>query len=71
MGHPKLQLRIFFKWPDKSTTSYDMLKDSYLHVSRKCKSLAAFHFRYDFARDIFNFSFDQKYKSINEYDKNF
>ena len=46
-------------------------KDSYLHVSRKCKSLAASHFWYDWARDIFDFSFDQKYESINEYDKTF
>jgi hypothetical protein len=44
-------------------------KDSYLHVSQKCKSLAASHFLYDWARDIFDFSFDQKYESINENDK--
>ena len=29
------------------------------------------HFWYDWARDIFDFSFDKKYESINEYDKNF
>ena len=43
-------------------------KDSYLHT-RKCKSLAAFHFCYDWDRDIILFSFDQKYESNNENDK--
>ena len=28
-------------------------------------------FLMDWARDIFDFSCDQKYESINEYDKNF
>ena len=43
---------------------------SYLHT-RKCKSLAASHFWYNWARDMNLFSFDQKYESDNENDKNF
>ena len=43
-------------------------KDSYLHT-RKCKSLAASHCWYDWARDTIIFSFDQKYESNNENDK--
>ena len=46
-------------------------EDSYLHVSRKCKSLATSHFWYNWARDMILFSFDQKYESINENDKIF
>ena len=45
-------------------------KDCYLHT-RKCKSLAASHFWYDWARDMILFSFDQKYESINEIKINF
>ena len=42
--------------------------DSYLHT-RKCKSLAASHFLYNWARDMNLFSFDQKHESDNENDK--
>ena len=45
-------------------------KDCYLHT-RKCKSLAASHFWYDWARDLILYSFHQKYESINEINKNF
>ena len=44
--------------------------DSYLHT-RKCKSLAASNFWYNWARDMILFSFDQKYESDNENDKIF
>ena len=44
-------------------------KDCYFHT-RKCVSLTASHFLYDWARDMILFSFDQKYESINEINKN-
>ena len=51
----ELRLQGCLKWRNK---------DSCLNT-RKCKSLAASHFWYDWARDTIFFLFAQKYESIN------